>query len=546
MEGSFEVIGDKASDSLTLPRFDREDLEWINRNEWCVGLVNLNSSVDKANDVLNIEKRIEILETYRKKGVEAAMDNAHRRKNPNVGEDDEPEEGNRKVTFIVDQPEYSSALGEVIKSLETLLRIRIDTAPRRNIENIIKIILAICIEFNIQMQNAQETIKTMAGVIEELILQRYKIEDLEIENKKLVKSKEKLRSVNDKLERYNDHMREFSKPTEDANENRDVVNELMELKVEKDVLCTEIEKLKVNKRKREAEYNEVWGRKNHYKKEVAELMKRVDDLKEEMEAKKGQMDKELSSKVKEMQDALEKCNMWREECFTLREQIDIHEKRTTALNEEINRMKGSYKEELENVKEGKELETSRNKRLEDQFRRAREDFDNSMRKKDKEIEILNNRLTDRTNDLIGTKKEISNNLKVIKETRVKLNEVTIKNMELDNKMIGLKDEIEALKNPSVAEPEEPGPQKEVERVELKDSVLDSTYSEAQTTTGVLLGTLREMQTPSVVQVLYPRRVQRGRKNQKKIGRRHLTNPWVVQMKAMILTRIGKNHAGRRG
>ena len=100
----------------------------------------------------------------------------------------------------MDQPEYSSALGEVIKSLETLLKIKIDTAPRRNIENIIKMILAICIEFNMQMQNAQETMKTMAGVIEELILQRYKIEALETENKKLEESKEKLRSVNERLE----------------------------------------------------------------------------------------------------------------------------------------------------------------------------------------------------------------------------------------------------------------------------------------------------------------------------------------------------------
>ena len=32
MEGSFEVIGEKASDSMTLPRFDREDQEWDNRN----------------------------------------------------------------------------------------------------------------------------------------------------------------------------------------------------------------------------------------------------------------------------------------------------------------------------------------------------------------------------------------------------------------------------------------------------------------------------------------------------------------------------------
>merc|ERR1711942_248868 len=60
-------------------------------------------------------------------------------------------------------------------------------------------------------------------------------------------------------------------------------------------------------------------------------------------------------------------------------------------------------------------------------------------------------------------------------------------MELDNKVIELDNRIEALKNPLVAEPEKPGPRKEVEREELKESMLESTCSEIQTTTGGIAG-----------------------------------------------------------
>ena len=104
----------------------------------------------------------------------------------------------------------------------------------------------------------------MAGVIEELILQRFKIEALETENKKLEESKEKLKSVNVELAKYNDHMRTFTdkytRSIEGVDEDRDVLSELIEMKVAVDDMQMKIEKLKADKKKREAECNEAWGR----------------------------------------------------------------------------------------------------------------------------------------------------------------------------------------------------------------------------------------------------------------------------------------------
>ena len=66
------------------------------------------------------------------------------------------------MTFIVDQKRCTSAIEQVIMSLEYLAKIDIDTAPRKNLDNIIKILISVCIDLNIQMQNAQRTMGTMS------------------------------------------------------------------------------------------------------------------------------------------------------------------------------------------------------------------------------------------------------------------------------------------------------------------------------------------------------------------------------------------------
>ena len=84
---------------MTLPRFSQEELDWENRKDWCVGLVKLNSSIDHANEMLNMSRRMETLERYREKGAEAAKDNKQRRENPNEEEEDIVEKENKKSDF---------------------------------------------------------------------------------------------------------------------------------------------------------------------------------------------------------------------------------------------------------------------------------------------------------------------------------------------------------------------------------------------------------------------------------------------------------------
>merc|ERR1712082_21535 len=105
-------------------------------------------------------------------------------------------------------------MDEVIQLLESMVRMSIDTAPRRSIANIMNILIAICIEYNVLSQNAQNTIKTMAGEIEDLLPQKYKLEALKEENEKLKKDGLGLNKKNDHLENFNKHLIKFDRSDE--------------------------------------------------------------------------------------------------------------------------------------------------------------------------------------------------------------------------------------------------------------------------------------------------------------------------------------------
>ena len=109
-------------------------------------------------------------------------------------------EGPRHITFLVDRPRYETALAEVIKALELLAKVDLSCIPTKNLENIIKLLLAICSDCNSKVQSLHETIAIMESNIHELMilgnkadtLDSYKLK-LEGEIQKMVKENSSLK-----------------------------------------------------------------------------------------------------------------------------------------------------------------------------------------------------------------------------------------------------------------------------------------------------------------------------------------------------------------
>ena len=98
----------------------------------------------------------------------------------------------KNITFIVNRPQYDSALAEVIRALEILSQMDLGDIPLKNMENIVKLILAICTDCNTKVQSLHDTIAAMAEYIHELMILGYKIETLDTYKLGLEAEKQKL------------------------------------------------------------------------------------------------------------------------------------------------------------------------------------------------------------------------------------------------------------------------------------------------------------------------------------------------------------------
>ena len=175
LEHTFEMVEYKHIDSLDLPL--PKINEWDNRGEWCKGLAKLDKSITEARDILKEDKRKKELEEYKAKGSEVAI--------YPIGEDDDIAiiETNKTnpstATFIVDYPAYIKHMEKALCILGNMVQLSLESAPRDHLISIINILVAICIEYNVVNQNAHNTIKEMAEVIEELLPLKKKVKEVE-------------------------------------------------------------------------------------------------------------------------------------------------------------------------------------------------------------------------------------------------------------------------------------------------------------------------------------------------------------------------------
>ena len=402
MTDSFEIIGDKAMDSLNLPRYEKDIPEWENRMEWCDELKSLDTSMDKVTRIGGPQKQEEITERYRRETREVAKKNEDMIQNyEEVANNLEKERTHMKsVTFVVEKPKFSSALEEVINALETLVGMNLDTAPIRNIENIIKIILSICIDYSIQIKSTQETMITMAEFIKELIKYRYRMEILEDEIKKVEREKQEATEEIDNLKRYNSAVKKVADSMVNVgqNRNRDMVTEIAECRAR-------IEELQNNAVLREKKYTEAFRRKEFYKKKTEDLEKEAKNVEAEMEKEKEKETIEKQNRETERQSLLNDYDRVRESVFRLEEKIGklkaAHEADVANIME-INGV-NSEQENGRRVKaEGRTAE------IEIELRKVRGELNRMLRAKDNEIAAAKRKGEDNEDALVEKEKENKN------------------------------------------------------------------------------------------------------------------------------------------
>ena len=420
MEDSFVILDHKATDSLNLPRPGKDEISWDNMKEWYEELKKLDISMDKASRIRGPNKEGEMTQMYKEKTAEVA------RKNEGVIQvtegaavDMKKEKEMKRVTFVVEEPAYSTALQEVIKALETLVNMNLCTAPTRNIENIIRIILSICIDYSTQVQAMQETMRSMAVYIRELLLQRYKMEALEEENRKMIEEKEEAMTEISNLKKYNDIVKGMtdSLVSPAQSRNRDLVAEIIVYKLE-------ITELESSATVREEKYINAYTRKEHYKERTLDLEKKVKAMEAEMKEEKEKAAEEKDDNEREIQDLLNG--------------YETMSERAQKLGERMVELERTHKEEMTDMIEKKEVnsEMENGRRLiaeekvadlESEIRGIRTDLYKKLRSKDKDITVAERKL-EKSKKTLMDKERVNNSLRDIIELQKK--DIELKAMEI--------------------------------------------------------------------------------------------------------------------
>jgi len=68
----------------------------------------------------------------------------------------------RDTTFIIERPQYEATLIEVINALEILANLDLDITPAQHMQSVLRIILAICIDFHTKIQIIHDSMMAMA------------------------------------------------------------------------------------------------------------------------------------------------------------------------------------------------------------------------------------------------------------------------------------------------------------------------------------------------------------------------------------------------
>merc|ERR1711874_612903 len=171
----------------------------------------------------------------------------------------------RDITFVINRPQYESALIEVIKALETLANMDLGITPVKQMENIVKVILAICIDCHTKIQNLHDTMIVMARFIRELLVLGCKLEITDKNNRKLEEEKQKLGSDINALKSQLIGTNQFlnKQITEGPKKGSEIIEEIIKLE-------TKVKTLEDEAVVQDSKLKEMWECKENHKMKAIE------------------------------------------------------------------------------------------------------------------------------------------------------------------------------------------------------------------------------------------------------------------------------------
>ena len=454
LEDSFVFLENNAVDSMNLHKKDKAEkagLAWDNKEEWYKELKQLDTSLSKTDKTVGPRRQLEMMKMCNRKANQIAKKNEEMggTESRRLGNSNKENE-NKKVTFIIEDAAHTTAIKEVVKALETLLNMNLYAAPMKNVENIIKIILSICLDYSDQVQMVQETMESMARLIKELLILKGKMVKVEKENAelKIEKAAAQLRIEN--LNKLSDISYSFSRQLVGDTGNRDLVAEVTALKHQNSAL-------RETNRIQDNTYREVFKRKDTYREEVRNLNKTITSMEKGRNAEREEdknllQQKEtqlggLTARLEQEQEKLLQLEIcMEEEKMNHKKEMGTYVEEQYVMSEKMNAEKLAKDMKILDLEERNKKEKEGRKDLEEQHKRARWELNGILREKDVDIKSKDVEIEEGIKNMAKKEKEIRDLKEKLKtqEQAMGKSKDEVKLLKLQSRMLGCKDVNEAM------------------------------------------------------------------------------------------------------
>ena len=173
---AYETVSYNSVGLLTLQGSDMENLK-----PWYIMLRKINIAMKDISKIKESNKKmdmVKILENTREGQMEVAMEEV------------------KNSMIEVENPLYKEAKTEIMENLKTLANINLglSSTQTKQVENILRILITICIEYHLEINNNYLDMTSMTKLLFELLTLNQKLEHAEESRKEMKAEKEKLES----------------------------------------------------------------------------------------------------------------------------------------------------------------------------------------------------------------------------------------------------------------------------------------------------------------------------------------------------------------
>ena len=360
----------------------------------------------------------------------------------------------KKVTFKVDYEQNNLAMEEAMNLLEMMSKTGLENAPRSQVERIIRILVAICIDIYGRMQNAQRNISNTTSLLQEYMEKAEDIDEMRKNEDKLKEEIESLKRQRNEIEGFRNRLVEYM-----SDSTRAEAWNVCELKNDNNRLKNEIIEVEDKLRRKVGEYNMFFKKNGEKKARIEELENEIKIEKRQNRAEETRLRKRLEKecakteleKVKaekerkaRLSEATQKDDLIKER-DDIKEELEETKNLWTNLKMELNEMDDEWEKVKKNLQKTAQELRVENSQLRDELSNKDIETNTEIQLREDRIKKLEHDMAIRAGSARNLRTDMENRQKEVNDLKKTIIEMSDEADKSEKKIRDLRKEIKEMK-----------------------------------------------------------------------------------------------------